>query len=95
MKQAIIVPARVSSTRFPQKLLHEVRGKPVLLWTANLLLNVSTAINLGDWFGPTQLIGPTAVGFLIIWGAVTSVAGGSLFHDPLVHAPRPTTRTSV
>lgn len=35
MKQAIIVPARVSSTRFPQKLLHEVRGKPVLLWTAD------------------------------------------------------------
>ena len=31
---AIIVPARVASTRFPQKLLHEVRGKPVLLWTA-------------------------------------------------------------
>jgi 3-deoxy-manno-octulosonate cytidylyltransferase (CMP-KDO synthetase) len=31
---AIIVPARVASTRFPQKLLHPVRGKPVLLWTA-------------------------------------------------------------
>lgn len=35
MKCAIIVPARVASTRFPQKLLHEVRGKPVLLWTAD------------------------------------------------------------
>ena len=35
MKHAIIVPARVSSTRFPQKLLHKVRGKPVLLWTAD------------------------------------------------------------
>lgn len=31
---AIIVPARVASTRFPKKLLHEVRGKPVILWTA-------------------------------------------------------------
>ncbi|MHC4909716.1 MAG: 3-deoxy-manno-octulosonate cytidylyltransferase [Planctomycetota bacterium] len=34
MKTAIIVPARVASTRFPQKLLHEIHGKPVLLWTA-------------------------------------------------------------
>ena len=31
---AIIVPARVASTRFPRKLLHRVRGKPVILWTA-------------------------------------------------------------
>lgn len=31
---AIIVPARVASTRFPKKLLHVVRGKPVILWTA-------------------------------------------------------------
>ena len=35
MSFAIIVPARVASTRFPQKLLHEVRGKPVILWTAD------------------------------------------------------------
>jgi 3-deoxy-manno-octulosonate cytidylyltransferase (CMP-KDO synthetase) len=34
MKVAIIVPARLASTRFPQKLLYEVMGKPVLLWTA-------------------------------------------------------------
>lgn len=31
---AIIVPARVASTRFPNKLLHPVRGKAVILWTA-------------------------------------------------------------
>lgn len=31
---AIIVPARIASTRFPKKLLHPVRGKPVILWTA-------------------------------------------------------------
>lgn len=30
----IIVPARLGSTRFPRKLLHPVRGKPILLWTA-------------------------------------------------------------
>jgi len=35
MKFAILVPARIGSTRFPQKLLHEIRGKPVLLWTAD------------------------------------------------------------
>lgn len=30
----IIVPARLESTRFPRKLLHEVRGKPLLLHVA-------------------------------------------------------------
>ena len=34
MKLAIIVPARLGSTRFQEKLLHSVRGKPILLWTA-------------------------------------------------------------
>ncbi|MCC5023463.1 MAG: 3-deoxy-manno-octulosonate cytidylyltransferase [Candidatus Synoicihabitans palmerolidicus] len=31
---AIIVPCRLESTRFPRKLLHEVRGTPLLLWVA-------------------------------------------------------------
>lgn len=31
---AIIVPARLASQRFPWKLLHEVNGKPLILWTA-------------------------------------------------------------
>jgi 3-deoxy-manno-octulosonate cytidylyltransferase (CMP-KDO synthetase) len=31
---AIIVPTRLTSSRFPRKLLHPVRGKPVILWTA-------------------------------------------------------------
>ena len=34
MTIAILVPARIASTRFPQKLLHEIHGKPVILWTA-------------------------------------------------------------
>lgn len=38
---AIIVPARLASTRFPQKLLHEVRGKPVILWTAERIRAVA------------------------------------------------------
>lgn len=31
---AIIVPTRLTSTRFPRKLLHSVQDKPVILWTA-------------------------------------------------------------
>jgi len=31
---AIIVPCRLESTRFPRKLLHEIKGKPLLLWVA-------------------------------------------------------------
>ena len=41
MKCAIIVPARLASTRFPQKLLYEVMGKPVLLWTAERIRTVA------------------------------------------------------
>ncbi|HRE81783.1 MAG TPA: 3-deoxy-manno-octulosonate cytidylyltransferase, partial [Opitutaceae bacterium] len=33
-KIAIIVPCRLESTRFPRKLLHPVRGKPLLQWVA-------------------------------------------------------------
>jgi len=31
---AIIVPARLASTRLPDKLLHLIQGKPLILWTA-------------------------------------------------------------
>jgi 3-deoxy-manno-octulosonate cytidylyltransferase (CMP-KDO synthetase) len=37
----IIVPARLASTRFPRKLLHEVRGKPIILWTAERIRAVA------------------------------------------------------
>jgi len=33
-KIAIIVPCRLESTRFPRKLLHLIKGKPLLLWVA-------------------------------------------------------------
>jgi 3-deoxy-manno-octulosonate cytidylyltransferase (CMP-KDO synthetase) len=33
-KIAIIVPCRLESTRFPRKLLHAIKGKPLLLWVA-------------------------------------------------------------
>lgn len=38
---AIIVPTRLASTRFPRKLLHPVRGKPVVLWTAERIREVA------------------------------------------------------
>jgi len=31
---AIIVPCRLESTRFPRKLLHNIKGKPLLVWVA-------------------------------------------------------------
>ncbi len=31
---AIVVPCRLESTRFPRKLLHPIKGKPLLLWVA-------------------------------------------------------------
>jgi 3-deoxy-manno-octulosonate cytidylyltransferase (CMP-KDO synthetase) len=34
MSTAIIVPCRLESTRFPRKLLHVIKGKPLLLWVA-------------------------------------------------------------
>lgn len=37
----IIVPTRLTSTRFPRKLLHPVQGKPVILWTAERIQKVA------------------------------------------------------
>jgi 3-deoxy-manno-octulosonate cytidylyltransferase (CMP-KDO synthetase) len=31
---AIIVPCRLESSRFPRKLLHKIKGKPLILWVA-------------------------------------------------------------
>ena len=32
---AIIVPCRLDSTRFPRKLLHQIKGRPLVLWVAD------------------------------------------------------------
>lgn len=34
VQTAIIVPCRLESTRFPRKLLHVIKGRPLLLWVA-------------------------------------------------------------
>lgn len=40
-KIAIIVPCRLESTRFPRKLLHQVRGKALLQWVAERIASVA------------------------------------------------------
>jgi 3-deoxy-manno-octulosonate cytidylyltransferase (CMP-KDO synthetase) len=45
---AIIVPCRLESKRFPRKLLHKIKGKPLLCWVAERIALVAPDIDL--WF---------------------------------------------
>jgi 3-deoxy-manno-octulosonate cytidylyltransferase (CMP-KDO synthetase) len=45
---AIIVPCRLESTRFPRKLLHAIKGKPLLLWVAERIAREAPEFPL--WF---------------------------------------------
>jgi 3-deoxy-manno-octulosonate cytidylyltransferase (CMP-KDO synthetase) len=45
---AIIVPCRLESKRFPRKLLHNIKGKPLLLWVAERISSSAPKIDL--WF---------------------------------------------
>lgn len=45
---AIIVPCRLESTRFPRKLLHKIKGKPLLLWVAERISSQAPEYPL--WF---------------------------------------------
>lgn len=45
---AIIVPCRLESTRFPRKLLHLIKGKPLVLWVAERI--AQEAPDLPLWF---------------------------------------------
>ena len=45
---AIIVPCRLESTRFPRKLLHTIKGKPLLLWVAERIAREMPGLPL--WF---------------------------------------------
>src|SRR4051812_12809345 len=47
-KTAVIVPCRLESTRFPRKLLHPIRGRPLLLWVAQRIAQQAPEIPL--WF---------------------------------------------
>lgn len=48
MDAAILVPARLASVRFPEKLLFNIRGKPLILWTAERLRAIAPELPL--WF---------------------------------------------
>ncbi|MDO8630336.1 MAG: 3-deoxy-manno-octulosonate cytidylyltransferase [Phycisphaerales bacterium] len=43
---AIIVPCRLESTRFPRKLLHPIKGRPLLLWVAERIAREAPEIPL-------------------------------------------------
>lgn len=45
---AIIVPCRLESTRFPRKLLHPIKGKPLLRWVAERIAREAPELPL--WF---------------------------------------------
>jgi len=45
---AIIVPCRLESTRFPRKLLHRIKGKPLVLWVAERIASEAPEFPL--WF---------------------------------------------
>jgi 3-deoxy-manno-octulosonate cytidylyltransferase (CMP-KDO synthetase) len=49
---AIVVPARLASTRFPRKLLHTVHGLPLILWTAKRIRAVAPDYPL--WFAVAE-----------------------------------------
>ena len=66
-KLAIIVPCRLESTRFPRKLLHNIKGRPLVLWVAERIRNVTPEIPL--WFAVDDdlLAAPLkAAGFQVI-----------------------------
>ena len=45
---AIIVPCRLESTRFPRKLLHKIKGRPLLRWVAERIAREAPEFPL--WF---------------------------------------------
>ncbi|MEX2044634.1 MAG: 3-deoxy-manno-octulosonate cytidylyltransferase [Opitutus sp.] len=72
---AIIVPCRLESTRFPRKLLHPIRGRPLLLWVAERIAREAPEFPL--WFAVDHdLLGDcvTQAGFRAL---MTSGAHGS------------------
>jgi 3-deoxy-manno-octulosonate cytidylyltransferase (CMP-KDO synthetase) len=75
-KTAIIVPCRLESTRFPRKLLHAIRGKPLLLWVAERISAQAPEFPL--WFAVDHdlLRAPlAAAGFQTILTAPTHQSG--------------------
>jgi 3-deoxy-manno-octulosonate cytidylyltransferase (CMP-KDO synthetase) len=58
---AIIVPCRLESTRFPRKLLHPIKGRPLLLWVAERIARAAPEFPL--WFAVDhELLGDCVTG---------------------------------
>jgi len=75
-KTAIVVPCRLESTRFPHKLLHAIRGKPLVLWVAERIAAQAPEFPL--WFAVDHdfLRSPlAAAGFRTIMTAPTHQSG--------------------
>ena len=73
---AIIVPCRLESTRFPRKLLHRVKGKPLVLWVAERIRE--EAPEFPCWFAVDDplLAGPLeAAGFKTVMTSVSHQSG--------------------
>lgn len=73
---AIIVPCRLESTRFPRKLLHKIKGKPLVLWVAERIKAVAPEFPL--WFAVDDelLAAPLrAAGFQTILTSVAHQSG--------------------
>ena len=75
-KTAIVVPCRLESTRFPRKLLHAIRSKPLVLWVAERIATQAPEFPL--WFAVDHdlLRAPlAAAGFQTILTAPTHQSG--------------------
>jgi len=75
-KTAIVVPCRLESTRFPRKLLHAIRGKPLVLWVAERIAVQAPEFRL--WFAVDHellRVPLAAAGFQTILTAPTHQSG--------------------
>ncbi len=73
---AIIVPCRLESSRFPRKLLHNIKGKPLLLWVAERISTQAPEFPL--WFAvDDRLLADclTGAGFRALMTSATHQSG--------------------
>jgi 3-deoxy-manno-octulosonate cytidylyltransferase (CMP-KDO synthetase) len=76
MKTAIIVPARLESTRFPRKLLHEINGKPLIIWVAERIASEAPDIPLHFAVDDDELLWAlTSKGYRAILTSTNHVSG--------------------
>ena len=92
VKIAIIVPCRLESTRFPRKLLHQIKGKPLLLWVAERIAQQAPDFPLYFAVDTEELRAPlAAAGFKVLMTSVDHQSGT----DRLAEANRTVKATHV